>query len=257
MAYLFAVTIALISAALTFFTGFGLGTLLLAGFVLVLPVELAIAATAIVHLTNNVFKLLLVGRKAKKQVILSFGIPALLSAFAGAYLLTLVTGLAPIATYDLLDKQFAITPVKLLIGILMAFFSLVELSGLSTKLILGEQWMPLGGMLSGFFGGLSGHQGAFRTMFLLKSGLTKEQFIGTGAVIAAMVDIGRLTIYLPYLSALQESEHLVLLFAATVAAICGTLLGNQLLKKVTLKSIEIAASILLLVISLALASGLI
>ncbi len=39
--------------------------------------------------------------------------------------------------------------------------------------------------MTGFFGGLSGMQGAMRSAFLAKSGLGKEAFIATGAVIAA------------------------------------------------------------------------
>ena len=55
--------------------------------------------------------------------------------------------------------------------------------------------MPWGGLLSGFFGGLSGHQGALRSIFLVKSGTDPKRFAGTSATIAAMVDIARLAIY--------------------------------------------------------------
>jgi hypothetical protein len=37
--------------------------------------------------------------------------------------------------------------------------------------------------LSGFFGGLSGHQGAFRRAFLIKP-LTKKSFLATKVVIS-------------------------------------------------------------------------
>ncbi len=53
--------VALLASGLTLFSGFGLGTLLLPAFALFFPVEIAVAATAIVHLINNLFKLLLVG----------------------------------------------------------------------------------------------------------------------------------------------------------------------------------------------------
>ena len=49
--------------------------------------------------------------------------------------------------------------------------------------------------LLGFFGGLSGIQGALRSAFLIKSGLGKEPFIGSSTVSAVMVDIARLLIY--------------------------------------------------------------
>lgn len=44
------------------------------------PVDLAIALTGVVHFFNNIFKLVLVGRAADRQVVLRFGIPAVLAA---------------------------------------------------------------------------------------------------------------------------------------------------------------------------------
>ena len=41
---------------LTFFSGFGLGTLLTPVFLIFFPPEFAITATGIVHLLNNIFK---------------------------------------------------------------------------------------------------------------------------------------------------------------------------------------------------------
>ena len=40
--------------------------------------------------------------------------------------------------------------------------------------------------MSGFLGGLSGHQVALRSAFLIKCGLTKESFLGSGIVIACL-----------------------------------------------------------------------
>jgi len=45
-----------IVACLTFFSGFGLGTLLLPLLSLFFPVPVAVASTAVVHLLNNVSK---------------------------------------------------------------------------------------------------------------------------------------------------------------------------------------------------------
>lgn len=44
------------ASLLTFFSGFGLGTMLLPVFLLFFPVDLAIAMTAVVHFLNNIFK---------------------------------------------------------------------------------------------------------------------------------------------------------------------------------------------------------
>ena len=75
------------ASALTFFSGFGLGTLLLPAFAFFYPIEIAVASTAVVHFLNGLFKLLLVGRHADRRTVLRFGIPAIPAAFLGAWLL--------------------------------------------------------------------------------------------------------------------------------------------------------------------------
>jgi uncharacterized protein len=74
--------------------------------------------------------------------------------------------------------------LKLIIGALIVLFVILELSPTFAKTALDRKWLPLGGVISGFFGGLSGHQGAFRSMFLIKAGLEKETFVATGVVLA-------------------------------------------------------------------------
>lgn len=64
MVYLIICAVALVVSALTLFSGFGLGTLLMPAFAIFFPIEIAIATTAIVHLANNIFKLVLVGKMA-------------------------------------------------------------------------------------------------------------------------------------------------------------------------------------------------
>ena len=71
----------------------------------------------------------------------------------------------------------------------------LELLPVFTRLALDRRWLPVGGLVSGFFGGLSGHQGAFRSMFLVKAGLDKEAFVATGVVLAVVVDMARLVVY--------------------------------------------------------------
>ncbi len=79
--------VALLASGLTLFSGFGLGTILMPVFALFFPVTLAVAATAVVHIANNLFKLVLLARAADWRVVLRFGVPAALAAVAGAALL--------------------------------------------------------------------------------------------------------------------------------------------------------------------------
>ncbi len=113
----------------------------------------------------------------------------------------------------------------------------------------------MGGALSGFFGGLSGHQGGLRSAFLIKAGLSKEAFIGTAVVVACFIDFTRLAVYATRFGQSGLKENLPLVVSATLAAIVGAYLGNKLLKKITLRFIHRLVAVMLILISLALGAG--
>ena len=60
---------ALLVSGLTLFSGFGLGTVLMPVFALFFPLPLAIAATAVVHFANNIFKFGLMAKLADWRVV--------------------------------------------------------------------------------------------------------------------------------------------------------------------------------------------
>ena len=84
--YVVICAVAFLASGLTFFSGFGLGTLLLPAFAAFFAVELAVALTAIVHFLNGVFKLFLVWRHIERSVVIRFGLPAIVGALAGGRL---------------------------------------------------------------------------------------------------------------------------------------------------------------------------
>lgn len=247
--------VAFVAAVLTFFSGFGLGTLLTPVLALFFPIELAVALTGVVHFFNNIFKLFLVGKNARWPVLLRFGLPAVLAALLGAWLLLNLAELPFLFTYQWLDKTFVVRPVAFLIGLLLGIFALLELLPYFDRFQFGPKWLPLGGFLSGFFGGLSGHQGALRSAFLIRAGLTKEAFIGTAVVISAGIDFSRLSVYATRFADASLGEYLPLVLSASAAAIAGAYLGNYLLKKVTLIFVQRFVAAMLLLISLALMAG--
>jgi len=246
---------ALIASALTLFSGFGLGTLLMPVVALFFPLELAIAMTAIVHLANNLFKIGLLGRSADPAVLVRFGVPAVLTALIGAALLTWLGELRPWFEYSVLGHEIQVSPLKLIIGLIIIVFVALELSPWFSKLTVDRKWLPMGGMISGFFGGLSGHQGAFRSMFLLKAGLDKEAFVATGVVLAVMVDMSRLVIYGADIVANRSVVQWPLVLAASASAFIGAYVGSKVLKKVTIRSIQLAVSFVLTIVALGLISG--
>ena len=248
--------ISLLASALTLFSGFGLGTLLLPVFAIFFPVDLAIAMTAVVHLLNNLFKLLLLGKHADRSVVVRFGIPALLSALAGAMLLVWISNLPPLFSYEM-GRTYQITPVKLIVAVLMIVFGILEVAPRFNNLTFDRKYLPVGGIVSGFFGGLSGHQGALRSAFLARSGLTKESFIASGVVIACIIDLTRLSVYARHFSISGLRDNTLLIVLATVCAFIGAFAGTRLLKKITFRTIRILIAILLFVLAAFLGAGII
>jgi len=262
MEYIVICSVALVVAALTLFSGFGLGTLLMPAFALFFPIEMAIAATAVVHLANNIFKVILVGKGARWNVVVMFALPAAFFAALGAWLLGSISHSQPLVSYAIGGRICDITAVKLVIASLIFIFALVEFIPHVRFKSLDRRLVPLGGALSGFFGGLSGHQGALRTAVLIRLGLPKETFIGNMVVSAVVVDVFRIAVYgITFVSkdvaVLKEQGAAGLILAGIVAAFVGSFVGKRLLKKVTMRTIQILVGALLLFFSLALGAGII
>jgi uncharacterized membrane protein YfcA len=259
-AYLTVALVAMFAAGLTLYSGFGLGTLLLPVFALFFPAEMAVVATALVHGANNVFKVSLLGRKADREVVLKFGLPAIAAAILGA--LALGWFAKSNSSFALTvgdDVVFETQPIKLIIGLLMICFALFELLPRLRALKFERRYLPLGGVLSGFFGGLSGHQGALRSAFLAKAGLSTERFVGTNAVIGFLVDLTRISVYVALFTAaggqVSSFSGWPLVMTAAVAAFCGVLLGKRYLTKVKMTSVQNLVAVLLFGVGLALVIG--
>jgi hypothetical protein len=264
MDFLLVCTVSLVVAALKLFSGFGLGTLLMPAFAVFFPLEVAIAATAAVHLANNLFKVALVGRWTRARVIVWFGIPAVLAALVGAQLMLSLSGGEPLARWRIGRVHGVVEPIKLVIAVVLAFFAGVELHPRFEKLSFPPRMLPVGGVLSGFFGGLSGMQGALRAAFLVRAGLSRDQFVGSAAVVSTMVDIARLLVYAAGFAqagratewgVLRERHTMVLVAAACLAAFAGSYFGARLVKKVTLRTIQRIVAVLLIGFAAALAAG--
>lgn len=257
MDYIIICLVSLLGAGLTLFSGFGLGTILLPVFGLFFPIEIAVVLTALVHFLNNLLKFLFFGKSANKNVVIKFGLPAIIFSFIGAYILNLLTETNLLYEYTLNHKNYQISPLKLIIGLLLILFSLFDFIPKLKNLEFDKKHLTIGGILSGFFGGISGHQGALRSAFLVRTGLSKESFIATGVVIACLVDISRLSIYIPKIVSNKITLDFKLVFLATLSAFLGVYFGNKLLKRTTFKAIQNIVAILLLLYGILLIFGII
>jgi len=251
MEHLLIPAVALAASLLTLLSGFGLGTLLLPVFVLFFPVELAVAMTAVTHLLNNLFKFGLLWRDADRGVVLRFGVAGIAGAWLGALLLMRLEGLP----YLYPGVRLPVDATRAVIGLLMAVFALLELWPGAKRWSLSPRWLVPGGAISGFFGGLSGHQGALRSIFLLRSGLGKEAFIATGTAIAVLVDLVRIPVYLGRMPDGLVGEQWPLLALTTLAAFLGAWWGKRMIPKVTFRAVQVVVGALLLTIAAGLLVG--
>lgn len=261
MTYLVIGVVAFGASLLTLFSGFGLGSLLVATLVVFFPVEVAISATAVVHLFNNLLKVGIFHRRAVPRIILRFGVPAVAAAFLGAFLLTRLAEGTPLFTWQLGRRVAEVTPLKILMGLLIAGFAIVDLNPRRKAARSGERWLPLGGALSGFFGGLSGHQGAFRAAFLSRLDFEPEAYVGTQAVLATMVDVARLLVYgaalySGHMAMVSGRQQWTVVGLAIVCAAAGVLIGWRFLHKTTFSSVRTLIGTLLLAIGVGLIAGL-
>jgi uncharacterized protein len=227
---------AAIASALSMVSGFGLGTLMLPVFALVLPVPTAVGATAIVHLLNNLLKGTLLRHRADWRTVLAFGVPAVPAAALGGWLLGRAE--AP----------------GLIVGLMLMLFGVLELMPWFQRLKAPRWAMPLGGALTGLIGGLTGQQGALRSVFLLRAGMAADRFVATGVMIAVLIDLSRLGAYAGTL-VLPRGREWLLVAAGTAAALTVSFLLVRRIEKVTMGAVRISVAALLLVLGSAMALG--
>lgn len=220
------------------------------------PVPVAIAITAIVHFLNNFFEMAFLYRHVDVKIALSFGIPAAASAYGGAKLLGFFSGVNPLGSYTLFGIRAEITVVKLLVAFLILVFAAFEVVPHLRNISFDKRYVPLGGIVSGFFGGLSGHQGAPRAAFLIRAGLQKESYVATGVAAAILIDMSRISVYSGHFIIAGPGGHLILLIIASAAAFVGTAIGSRVIGRVTFGFVRIIISVLLVLVAAGLGSGL-
>jgi uncharacterized membrane protein YfcA len=255
MSYLAVVGAALAGAFLSFFCGFGLGTLLLPAFMLFFPAQVAVAATAVVHMANNLFKLFLVGKHAHWPTIKTFGLGSVMGALLGAWSLQWLASLTASFNFEFMGMVFSTDTIRITIAVIILAFAIIEISPALDNLSIGKRWLPLGGVVSGFFGGLSGHQGALRSAFLMRTGLSKDAFMGTRVVCACLVDVSRISVYASSIASGWNEVRLDLLALATLAAFGGAWQGNKLVKKTELPVLNRIISFALIAFAIAFGMG--
>ena len=252
--------VAFLASGLTLYSGFGLGTVLLPAFALFFPAPVAVAATGVVHLLNGLFKGGLLWRQADWRTVLRFGLPAIPAAIAGAWLLGRLGAGDALFSWTLGSRDFGPTPAALMVGTVMIGLGVLELQPWFQRLAAPTRVAPLGGLATGFLGGLTGQQGALRSMFLLRFGLDPARFIATGAMIAVLIDLSRLPVYaLTAGSAADQigGREAWLIGWAVLCAFAGAWGATRWMRKVTVGLVRSLVAAVMLGIGAALIAGLI
>lgn len=242
-----------VGSALTLVSGFGLGTLLMPVMAIFFPIDVAILLTAWVHLANNLIKFGFYYKNISWPIIIRFAPTAIIGAWMGSTVLGQLNNWNTPVEFSTLGIET--TTFKISLGSLLGIFAIIEWMPQSKRISFSEKWFPLGGWISGFFGGLSGHQGALRSAFLIRAELTKEVLIGTGIVIATCIDITRISQYIG-----QHNNHVLmsnasLFLGAVVSAFLGVYLTQQWIQKVTIQWLQKSIALLLIIFSICLMLG--
>jgi uncharacterized membrane protein YfcA len=136
-------------------------------------------------------------------------------------------------------------------------FALWETVPRLARVSFDPRYLAVGGALSGFFGGVSGHQGALRSAFLIRAGLSKEAFIGTGVVIACLVDAARLVLYGRETGFGGVRDQWQITALATLCAIAGAVTAARLLPRVSLRAVHGIVGAMLFLIAALMITGLV
>lgn len=225
--FLIASYLAAIAATLA---GFGSSTLLIPVAMHSMDVKTAIFLVACFHLFNNIFKVKLFWKKIDFKTFLLFGIPSIIFAFGGAYLVSVI----PVNT------------IMIAVAIFLIVFSLYSLLNPKFALKKTRTNAVVGGSTSGLLAGLMGLGGAIRSTFLISFNLPKEVYVATSAMIAVVIDLTRIPTYL-MTKIVQESSYYFLIAFLIASAYLGVRTGKVLLKRIkqeTFRSVVLIALLL-------------
>ena len=206
----------IVAGAIAAVSGFGIGSLLTPVLALQVGTKLAVAAVAIPHAIGTALRFLLLRRHVEWRVVRSFGISSAVGGLAGAVLQAVASSRA----------------LEVVFGALLILAGTSELTGWMQRVHWGRTAAWVAGTLSGVLGGLVGNQGGIRSAAMLGYDVPKEAFVATATAIALFVDGARLPVYL-----YTQGREIWLIWPpiliATAGVVLGTLLGKQVLARLS------------------------
>ena len=203
-----------LAAALTVPAGFGLSTILTPLVLLLMGPHEAVAVVAVVHGAHNAGKFAALRESVDFEAFRRYGVWLVLGAILGAAL----------------QNEVPQKPLLALIGAFLVSLPLLSMSEEWTGYRIPEANDSLGGFGSGFMGGLTGHQGALRAMFLTRRLPDKMTYAATASVLALCVDLSRVPVYLLFRYD-EMSQHAALTLVLVISALIGVRVGKTWLER--------------------------
>ncbi len=218
--------------------GFGIGSLLTPTLAVSLGTRLAVAVVAIPHLVATAYRLWLLRRNIDRRVLLVFGLASAAGGLVGALLHSVVAG----------------PWLAVVLGLLLIFAGVSELTGLARRIVLGGWAATAAGVLSGLFGGLVGNQGGIRSAALLRLGLTGPALVATSTATGVLVDLARVPVYVVGgWSDLIANWPLIVMLSVLVVA--GTIVGAPVLRRMPEVTFRRLLAVLLIALGALLVAG--
>lgn len=204
---------AIFSSIVAALAGFGIGSFLTPLLSLQLSTKTAVTLVAIPHLLATTLRFGILRKDLDIRIFIRFGLTSILGGLLGAW------------AHSFLDAQW----LSFVLGALLILAGCLGISEKSLRLRGFGTWM--GGIFSGFFGGLVGNQGGIRAAALLGLDMRKETFVAVSTASALLVDLARLPFYINA-SHKEIAENLPTILILCVGVITGTWLGIKLFRKV-------------------------
>jgi uncharacterized membrane protein YfcA len=224
------------SIILTYVIGFGLGTLLLPLFCMVYPPVEALTLAALVHGLQSFFKTVFNFRAIPWKWVGWFSISAFPASLIGSYVIIHINQLSYKYPFQLFEKTFELVPIRMVFAVMMICFTLFEIYKTTVKINPTHYLFIKSGAWSGFFGGLTGHQGALRTLFTAKVFNNTAALIAFNGSVSCIVDLSRLVHYhYAFNKALLFSKASIALFITSLIAV---MVGQQFMLKIKLAIIK-------------------
>jgi uncharacterized membrane protein YfcA len=206
--------LAALAGAVAAISGFGIGSLLTPALSVALGTKVAVAVVAVPHVAATALRLWRLRDAIDLEVLRRFGLASAVGGLLGA----------------ILHAAFTSPVLSVLLGVLLVFVGLSELTGIGRRLRFSGRWSIVAGVLSGVFGGLVGNQGGIRSAALLRFDLAPTALVASATASALLVDTARLPVYIATSGpAMLAAAPTILLL--TIGVLVGTVAGAPVLRR--------------------------